>query len=237
MLQVQVPSLRFPTVAAAVEAASPGTLIRVEQGHTETLLQPMIIDKAICICGPADNSAQLDGEGLIVAAGPNVDSVVLSRLRLRSTHGGAALLLAGGCSIERCEVDTGGQGVGVEVTASTSRLVRLLRCVVRDCEVGVSVAGATAALLEGTHIERCRCAVSLTGLDVQEGWCDVLQSLATASLALNEVDLKLRGWSVLEKAGAIRRAPATEVAGPLRTATWWCQRIAAPWCCTSMPER
>eukprot|EP00434_Breviolum_minutum_P008500 symbB.v1.2.007499.t2/scaffold458.1/size201867/5 len=147
-------------------------------------------------------------QGLIVAAGPEVETVVLSRLRLHCTVNSVALLLAGGCSVERCEVDTSGKGVGIEITASSA--VRVLRCVLRDCEVGISVAGATAALLEGSHIERCRCAVSLTGLDVQEGWCDILSSLATASLALNEVDLRLKGWSVLEKGGAVRQAPLGE---------------------------
>ncbi|CAK9022951.1 unnamed protein product [Durusdinium trenchii] len=176
--------------------------------HREALLQPMIIDKAICIAGPADASALLEGEGLIVAAGPSMSSVVLSRLRLRVAHGGCALLLAGGCSVERCEVDTAGMGIGIEV--ASHRDVRVLRCVVRDCEVGISVAGAAAALLEGTHIERCKCGLSLTGLDVKEGWCDVLEPLATASLTLNEVDLKLRGWSVQDQAGAVRQAPAGE---------------------------
>eukprot|EP00913_Durusdinium_trenchii_P001284 g1183.t1 len=170
--------------------------------HREALLQPMIIDKAICIAGPADASALLEGEGLIVAAGPSMSSVVLSRLRLRVAHGGCALLLAGGCSVERCEVDTAGMGIGIEV--ASHRDVRVLRCVVRDCEVGISVAGAAAALLEGTHIERCKCGLSLTG------WCDVLEPLATASLTLNEVDLKLRGWSVQDQAGAVRQAPAGE---------------------------
>ena len=95
-----------------------------------------------------------------MAAGSSVASVVLSRLRLRSA--GCALLLAGGCSVERCEVLGG--SVGIEVTKQ--RQVRILRCVVRHCEVGISLAGASAAL-EGTHVERCKCGLSLTGLDVE----------------------------------------------------------------------
>ncbi|CAJ1354617.1 unnamed protein product, partial [Effrenium voratum] len=201
-----VPS-QWPSIAAAVEAAEEGALIQVQPNYVEQLLQPLILDKNICLAGPADNSALIQGEGLIVAGGKSLSSVVLSRLRFQIT-GGPALLLAGGCSVERCEVECAG-GVGVEVAAHSE--VRILRSVVRDCQVGISLAGgAASALLEGTHIERCACGLALTGLDVEEGWGDVLAPLSGASLTLNEADLRLRAWSVREKGGVMRHAPLGE---------------------------
>lgn len=205
-----VPSAEFATVAAAVQGAGDGTLIQVKPGHAETLAFPLILDHAVYIEGPADTSAKLEGEeGLIVAAGGAANTVVLSRLHLRVVGGGPALLLAGGCSVERCEIDTCGNGVGIEVAAHSGSAVQILRSVIRDCQVGISLAGgAAAAILEGTHIERCACGISLTGLDVEEGWSDALVSLSGASLALNsEADLRLRAWSIREKAGELRQAP------------------------------
>eukprot|EP00439_Symbiodinium_sp_Y106_P070212 s5111_g12.t1 len=134
-------------------------------GHAETLAFPLILDHAVYIEGPADTSAKLEGEeGLIVAAGGAANTVVLSRMHLRVVGGGPALLLAGGCSVERCEIDTCGSGVGIEVAAHSGSAVQILRSVIRNCQVGISLAGgAAAAILEGTHIERCACGISLTG--------------------------------------------------------------------------
>mmetsp|Transcript_61579 Transcript_61579/g.115156 ORF Transcript_61579/g.115156 Transcript_61579/m.115156 type:complete len:305 (-) Transcript_61579:76-990(-) len=204
-----VPSAEFPTVASAVEGAENGTLIQVMSAHCEKLESPMILDRALYIEGPADNTACLEGEeGLIVAAGGAVNTVVLSRLCLRVHGGGPALLLAGGCSVERCEVDTGGRGVGIEIAAHSGHAVQILRSVVRDCQVGISLAGGAAAILEGSHVERCICGVALTGLDVEEGWSNALASLSGASLTLNsEADLRLRAWSIREKDGSVRQAP------------------------------
>ncbi|CAE8624624.1 unnamed protein product [Polarella glacialis] len=209
-----VPSPEHPTLAAAVEQAFDGTHIQVLSGYSECLAGPLILDRSIFLDGPADCSALITGEeGLIVAAGAALNTVVLRRLRIRVVGGCPALLLAGGCTVDRCEVETAGSGVGIEVAAHSGNAVQILRSVIRDCQVGVSLAGgAAAAVLDGSHVERCVCGVALTGLHVGEGWSEVLVSLAGASLALNsEADLRLRAWSVQEQAsGLIRHAPPGE---------------------------
>lgn len=205
-----VPSSETPTLAAAIERCSDGTHIEMLSGHVEELQTPLIIDSAIFLEGPADGSSIIVGEeGIIVAAGPASNSVVLRRLRLRVTGGGPALLIAGGCTVDRCEISTAGAGVGVEVTASSGAAVTLERCMVYDCEVGISLpGGAAAAHLEGTAVEGCACGVAVTGLDVREGWSEVLSSIAGATLVNNgDADLRLRAWSVLEASGVLRQAP------------------------------
>lgn len=205
-----VPSEAWPTLQAAVEQAGDGTRIKLQSGYKEELSRPLILDRAVFIEGARDGSSRIVGEeSIIVAAGGATNTVLLRRLQIHITCA-PALVIAGGCTIQCCEVRAA--GVGIEVAAHAGRAVHVLRSVVRDCDVGISLAGAASgASLEGSRVERCARGVAVTGLDVEEGWSNVLGSLTGVTLSNNVADLFLRGWSVKEKAsGLVRRAPPGE---------------------------
>eukprot|EP00927_Polykrikos_kofoidii_P072397 TRINITY_DN68518_c0_g1_i1.p1 TRINITY_DN68518_c0_g1~~TRINITY_DN68518_c0_g1_i1.p1 ORF type:complete len:300 (-),score=68.75 TRINITY_DN68518_c0_g1_i1:51-950(-) len=206
-----VPSPEHPTLAEAVAQAVDGTHIELMAGYKEELHAPLIVDKAIFVEGPGDCSSLIVGqESVVVAAGSARDAVLFRRVRFRMTGeaGLVGLVIAGGCTLEDCEVEA--TAVGIEVAARTGNAARLVRSVVRYCEVGISLAGgAHAAVLTSSRVERCTCGIAVTGLDVNEGWNDALGSLTDVTLADNrEADLRLRGWSIREKVdGVVRQAP------------------------------
>lgn len=216
-----VPSAAWPTIAAAVEEAEDGTKIQVAAGHREALVSPLILDRALLIEGPTtplqggESSVELPllsgEESIIVAAGAAQNRVMLRRLQLRIAGGAPAVVIVGGCTIEECEIESA--GVGVEVTSRSGDAARILRTLVHGCQVGVSLAGgAAAAVLNGSHIQRCACGIALVGLSVDEGWTDALASVAGVAVSGNtEADLRIQGWSVRERAsGVVREAPPGE---------------------------
>lgn len=207
-----VPSAAWPTIAAAVEDAEDGTKIEVAAGYHEVLQGPLILDRAILIEGPGDRDPLLIGEdSIIVAAGAARNRVILRRLRFRISGGAPAIVIVGGCTIEECEIES--EGVGLEVAAHSGNAARILRTLVRGCEVGISLAGgASAAVIEGSHVQRCDCGIALTGLNVKEGWSDALSTFADVTMFENKTaDLRIQGWSVQEKAtGVVREAPPGE---------------------------
>lgn len=208
-----VPSDAWPSLALAAADAPDGTSIQVRAGHTETLSAPLIIDHNICIEGPAEGSARLFGEeSIIVAAGKELDAVFLRNLKLQM-QGVPALVLAGACTVEQCTIE--GAVVGVEVAAHAGSVVRIQHSFVHDCRIGISLAGGSEALLEGSRIERCRQGVAVTGLMIDEGWNQTLGSLAGATFLRNEeADLVLRAWGIQGRRGRaeLRAADDSEVA-------------------------
>jgi hypothetical protein len=194
--------------------AEDGTVIQVGNGHTEALTAPLIIDRAVTIEGPAGPGApaRLAGEEtIIIASGRAKDAVVLRHLSFEII-GVPALVIAGGCTVERCTIE--GAETGIEVAAHAGSAVKVQRCAVRKCRVGVSLAGGAEAELDGSHIELCTLGVSVTGLQIQEGWNPILGSLAKANFVSNtDADLTLRAWSILEKGTEVIRnaAPDGEV--------------------------
>jgi len=207
-----VPSDMWPTLAAAAAHAMDGTHIQISSGHTEELRGPLILDQAVCIEGPADCSARFVGaDGIIVAAGNRSNTVVVRRIRLYVTAG-PAMVVAGGCTVDTCEIRA--NGVGIEAASHTGHGVQVRRTVVRGCQVGISLAGgAVAAVLDNARIEHCQCGVLLTGLELEEGWNKVLVSLAGVAFVETDADLRVRAWSIREKAsGVVRKAlPDQEV--------------------------
>jgi hypothetical protein len=204
-----VPSAAWPSLVAALESAQDGTHIEVLPDYRETLTEPLILDRAILIDGPADCSARFLGEeGIVIAGDARMNSVVLRRLEF---HLGAApaLLVAGGCTLLNCSVQ--GADVGIEVTARTGRAVQILNCLVRGCRTGISFSGRAATELAGTRVEHCTDAVAITGLDVNEGWNEVFGTVEGVVFEKNEgANLTLRGWSICEKSGVVRLAPPGE---------------------------
>jgi len=215
----RVPSVEWPTLAAAAFQAADGTRIELASGHREVLQEPLILEAALCIEGDKLAGTDTGGalpvltgeDGIIVAAGPAKNRVMLRRLRLRITGGGPALLVVGGCTVQECDIES--TGVGVEVAARSGDAAGLLGTVVHDCQVGVSLAGgAAAALLEGSEMRDCQCGIALTGLDLEEGWSEALAACADVTMVRStEADLRIQGWNVLERdTGRMRHAPPGE---------------------------
>merc|ERR1712216_603292 len=165
--------------------------------------------RAIFIEGPSDCSARLTGDqGMIIAGDAVENTVVLRRLELH-VSAGPALLIAGGCTVDRCSIE--GADVGIEVTARTGSAVRILQSVVRGCRTGISLSGGAATALAGTRVERCGDAVAVPGLNVNEGWNEVFRTLEDVVFEENSgANLALRGWSIREKSGIDRLAPPGE---------------------------
>lgn len=193
-----------PSIAFALADAADGTHIRVLPGHVEELLVPLIIDCAVFIEGPEDGSAQLVGsEGIVVNAGKSKKAVVLRNLNL-CIEGGVALMIAGGCSVESCVIEAA--SVGVEIAAHAGQAVSLERSIVQRCRTGVSLAGSTTIHLEGSSIEHCASGVCVTGLQIEEGWNQILGRLSKASFVDNSgADLVLRSWSIKESSTEVIR--------------------------------
>jgi len=207
----EVPSPEWGSLAEAVEAAPEGTHIVVLAGHVELLTTPLVIDRTLYIEGPdaREGVARFIGEdGIVIAAMHGDQSVVLRRLSLNITHA-PAIVIAGGCSVERCRIEAA--GVGIEVAAHIGSIVNITRSLVRGCRVGLSLAGGTVSL-EHSRIEYCSCGLSVTGLEMSESSTDILSSLAGAEFCNNgDADLLLRGWSVRDASGVSEAQPGTEV--------------------------
>lgn len=195
-----VPSDSWPTIASAVENALDGTFIQVRSSHVERLSAPLIIDCNVCIEGPAQGAAYILGdENIIVAAGKGADAVFLRRLRVR-VAGVPSLLLAGGCTLDRCIVES--SDVGIEVAAHAGSVVRIRNCLIQNCSTGISLAGGTEVMLDGTVIENCLWGVSVTGLTIGEGWNQTLGSLSSATFKQSrEANLILRAWGIRDRHG------------------------------------
>lgn len=215
----RVPSAEWPSVAAAVLEVEDGTRIEVAEGHRETLDGPLILDSAVLLEGERSAGTAGGGplpllmgeDGIVVAAGPGKNRVILRRLRLRITGGAPALVIVGGGTIEECEIES--KGAGMEVASHSGNAVRIVRTTVRDCEVGISLAGgAASAALDGCRVEGCGLGLALTGLELAEGWSDALVSCAGVVMVGNEgADLRIQGWSVQEKdTQRLRQAPPGE---------------------------
>lgn len=206
----KVPSTAWPSLAAAVACATDGTHIEILSDYSEVIIEPLILDRSICIEGPRDCSAKLLGEESIVIAGEMVGNAVVLRrlhLKLKCTP---ALLIAGGCMIENCRIED--SEIGMEVTARTGSSVRILNNIIRNCGTGISLSGGASAALAGTRVEDCADAVVITGLDVKEGWNEVFGTVEDIAFVNNSgANLTLRGWSIYEQSGAVRLAPPGEV--------------------------
>jgi len=208
--------LQYPTLVEALHHAEPGSTIEIASGHQEYLPDSLIIDKTVVIEGPqglggfsASAPLLFGEESIIVATESSTDFVALKRLRFSCRGGLPTVVLASGCVMEECDIES--SGVGVDVLARSGGNVRLISCRLHHCQVGISFKGSfAAATLEGTNVERCRCGLVLTGLEVTEGWnTDTLTPLVGVALVENEdADLMIHGWDVKEQAyGTIRRAP------------------------------
>jgi len=193
-----VPSHHWPSLASAVADAPDGTLVQVLSGHSETLDAPLVVDSNVCIDGPAEGSARTFGqESIVVAAGKAKDAVFIRRLKLH-IQGGPALIIAGACTVDHCTFE--GADVGIEVASHAGRIVRIQDCFVHECRVGVSLAGGSEAVLEGTRVQHCDRGVVVTGLAISEGWNQTLCSLALANFVSNsEANLALRALSICEQ--------------------------------------
>merc|ERR1719215_1312840 len=197
--RIVVPSDSWPTLAAAVADAEDSTQIHIQQGHSEVLRSPLIIDKAVHIEGPEGGHCSIESEeSVIVAPGKN-GVVVLKRLELK-VFGAPALILAGGCHLEHCSID--GASTGVEVAAHAGSTVRIQASVVQNCKIGVSLSGGADCAMDGSQIQQCVIGCSVTGMLIKEGWNEKLGSMAKAKFTDNvDADLMLRGWSIQEKGG------------------------------------
>jgi len=192
-----VPSKQWPNIVTAVADARDGTLVQVLPGHVETLDAPLVLDSNVCIEGPAQGSARVFGqESIVVAAGKAKDAVFIRHLKLH-IQGGPALVIAGACTVDHCTFE--GADVGIEVAAHAGRVVRIQDCFIHECRVGVSLAGGSEAVLEGTRVQTCNRGVVVTGLAICEGWNQQLGSLALATFISNsEANLVLRALSIFE---------------------------------------
>lgn len=194
-----VPSDAWPSLAAAVADAEEGTQIHIQQGHSETLLAPLIIDKALHIEGPEGGRTTIRSEESVMISPGKAGVVVLKRLELKIV-GVPALIIAGGCHLEHCCID--GADVGVEVAAHAGSSVRIQGSVVQKCRLGVSLSGSADADMDGSQIQQCSVGCWVTGLRMEEGWNSQLAAVAKAKFKDNsDSDLTLRGWSVHEKGG------------------------------------
>jgi len=218
LLQRVVPSASWPSLAVAVADATDGTFIQVLADHVETLAAPLIIDHNICIEGPIEGSARLFvQESIVVAAGKSKNAVFLRRLKLHS-KGVAALVIAGACTVDCCMIE--GASVGIEVAAHAGSVVRIHRSLICDCGLGISLAGGSEAVVEGTRIQQCKRGVAVTGLTIEEGWNQTLGSLAKASFVQNvEADLVLRAWGIQGRRSGAELRAASE-SGEVAVSGW-----------------
>lgn len=217
---IVVPSASYSTLADAVAGAADGTRIKVLAGHTEVLCQALIIDRAVFIEGPEDGSCHIRGEeGIVVAAGPVRQSVLLRHISVTSTVA-PALVIVGGCTIEACVIEA--SGIGIEIAAHAGSSVCIRQSLVHRCRVGISLSGGAAALLEDTRVQRCDCGVAITGLVIREGWNEVLGSLSGGDFESNaDADLLLRAWSIRERdSDVVRYAPSGGSAGEVAVRGW-----------------